>query len=101
MAISTELAASFQGALILLVMLISIIYVYHPPKLVTVILILGGLALFASTLLETIGMVLLAYGFGLAFNSLTIDRFIKRNTLYASKDMERKVDGMLGGKQNV
>ncbi len=96
-AISAELAASFQGALILMVLLISIIYIYKPPKLITWMLILGGMALFASAMLETIGMVLITYGVGLGFNALTVDRFIRRNDLFSKKHLDKEVDKLLGG----
>ncbi len=97
-AISAELAKSFQGALVLMVLMISILYIYKPPKLISVMLILGGMAIFASVLLETIGMVLITYGVGLAFNSLTIDKFIKRNDILYGKLMDKQIDELIGGK---
>jgi hypothetical protein len=94
-AISADLAASFQGALILMVLLISVMYIYKPPKLVSAMLLIGGMALFASAMLETIGMVLVMYGLGLMFNSVVLDRFVKRNNLYMAKKSEKEIDALL------
>ena len=94
-AISAKLAASFQGALILMVLLISVMYIYKPPKLVSAMLLIGGMALFASAMLQTIGMVLVMYGLGLMFNSIVLERFVKRNNLYAAKKSEKEIDALL------
>lgn len=96
--VTEELVKSLQGAMVLVVLLISIIYIYKPPKLISFMLIFGGLALFASALLQTIGVVFLTYGAGLIFNSLTVDKVIRRNNEINAKILERKVDSFLGGR---
>lgn len=94
-AVSAELIKSFQGSLILLILLISIINVYKPPKVVIFSLVIGGMSLLASSLLRTIGFTFLTYGIGLGFNSLTLNKTIERNEKLRAKKMENEIDNII------
>lgn len=94
-AVSTELIQSFQGSLILLVLLISIMNVYKPNKAIVFSILIGGLALVASALLEVIGMTLLIYGLSVVFNSFVLNPVIMRNDALAGKIVENEVDRLI------
>ena len=94
-AVSTELVKSFQGSLILLILLISIVNIYKPPKVIIFSLVIGGMSLVASSLLQTIGFTFLTYGIGLGFNSLTLNKTIERNEKLKDKKMENEVDKII------
>lgn len=93
--VSANLIKSFQGALILLILLISIINVYKPPKVVIFALVIGGMSLVASSLLKTIGFTFLTYGIGLGFNALTLNKTIERNEKLREKKMEIEIDNII------
>lgn len=97
MVVSKELASSFQGALVLLILMISIINIYKPSKVVAGSIIAGGIMLFASALLETVGLTFLLYGLGLIFNSFTIDKVVEKNKLIAAKKLDKEINAMVGG----
>lgn len=94
-AVSAELVKSFQGSLILLILLISIVNIYKPPKVIIFSLVIGGMSLVASSLLQTIGFTFLTYGIGLGFNSLTLNKTIERNEKLKDKKMENEVDKII------
>lgn len=93
--VSAELIKSFQGALILLILLISIINIYKPPKVIIFALVIGGMSLVASSLLKTIGFTFLTYGIGLGFNALTLNKTIERNEKLREKKMEIEIDNII------
>ena len=94
-AVSTELIKSFQGSLVLLVLMISIVNIYKPPKTIIISLVIGGMALVASSLLQTIGVTFLTYGLGLLFNTFTLNHIIERNEKLQIKKMDNEVDNLL------
>jgi hypothetical protein len=94
-AVSAELVKSFHGSLILFILLLSVINIYKPSKVIIFSLVLGGMALVASALLQTIGMVLITYGLGVVTNSVTFNRLIVRNDLLAKRKTEEDVERIL------
>jgi len=93
--VSQHLVKSFQGSLVLLILLISIINIYKPSKIVIASLVIGGMSLVASSLLQTIGMTFLTYGLGLLGNTLVWNKLIVRNDKLKDAKMENEVDKII------
>ena len=94
-AVSTEMVKSFQGSLLLLIIMMSIINIYKPSKTIIIALLVGGLSMLAANLLETIGITFLTYGFGLLLNSVTFSGLIARNTKLSGKKLDNEVDNII------
>jgi len=95
MAVSSELIKSFQGSLVLLILLISIISVYKPSKIVVGSLVFAGMALAASALLKTLGVTFLTYGIGQLLNNATLSRIITRNENLKTRQIENDVERII------
>lgn len=93
--VSESFVKSFQGSLVVLILLISIINIYKPSKIVIISLVVGGMSLLASSILQTIGFTFLTYGLGLLFNTLTLNKVIVRNDKLRDVELEYEVDKII------
>ena len=94
-AVSTDLIASFQGSLVLLVLMMSVINIYKPSKVVVAALLIGGMSLLAANLLQTIGITFLTFGLGLLVNSITMNKLITRNDALSTQRISNDVDKII------
>lgn len=95
--VTKEFMSSLQGALIMLMLLISIIHIYKPSKIVIITIMLGGLMLFASALFELLGMTFMLYGLGLLFNNVTFNKLITRNIKLNSAKQDMEIENIIKG----
>lgn len=93
--VTKEFMTSFQGALIVLMLAISIVHVYKPSKAIIFSVLIGGLMMFASALFHILGITLLLYGVGLLFNNFTLVKTIARNDRLAKALIDREVDDII------
>ena len=94
-AVSSGLVNGIQGSIIMLVILLSVVQTYKPPKVVVVSLIVGGLMMFASSLFATLGVTLLLYGVGYLLNNMTVDKLVVRNDKLKVARQEQEVERLL------
>lgn len=91
-AVSKNLISGLNGSLILLVILLAIIQTYKPPKGIVISLVVGGLMLFGSSLLYTLGITFLLFGLGNLVNQVTLNRLIIRNNEVKNLQNKSKVE---------
>lgn len=78
-AVSNGLLVGLRGSIALLIIMLSIIQIYKPPKGIVISLTVGGVMLFAGSLFTTLGIALLLYGLSNLLNRYTIAKLVDKN----------------------
>lgn len=94
-AVNAGLISGLQGSILLIVVMLSILQTYKPPKAVMISLIVGGAMMFMSQLFATLGITFVLYGVGYLINAATVDKLIVRNDLLKEKRTEKEIERLI------